>query len=145
MNKLPDEPGLYWAQKVESNWDTIVLIGGVKPFLNYKIWNIKYPTKLAAQFNCFERSIDSLIFDKKIKFNLSNTDITVDKPGIYRILGSNLKLACITGTSPYMRCWVWDVNGETIFKHNKPWNLTFAQYIEKPAKLQVRSKLLECK
>ena len=134
MCNLPNEIGFYWARRNGDPWENIVEIKGVKPFLTYRIWHLKYPDKASSKCNTFGHDVNTFVFGDKICFNSGacQETIKIDKPGVYVIFGKCLKLAYIAGTSPYMKCWVWDIERNTRYKCKEAWNLSFTEYVKKP-------------
>lgn len=131
MYNLPDEIGLYWAKRNGDAWENIVEIRGVKPFLSYRIWHLRYPLSLCP--NTFGNNIrNSFVFSDKIDTSICCESIQITKPGLYLLSGRVTTLAFITGTLPYMVCYTWDTKNDTKEKYEKAWLLPFAKYIEKP-------------
>ena len=131
MCNLPEETGLYWAKRNGNPWEYIIEIKGVKPFLSYNVWDLKYPDRDHSPCNAGMDSINTFTFDNKLDFYDQHL-VRVDKPGLYVIFSKDLKLAYITGTVPYMSCYTWNVKENTRTKVKNAWNLSFTEYIEKP-------------
>lgn len=134
MCKLPDETGLYWAKRNGNDWEYIIEIKGIKPFLSYNLWNTKYPDRNSNNCNnIFGGNLSDFTFSNKIQINtLTGAPIQLDKSGIYVIFSRCLVLACVLGIKPYMSCYTWDIQKDTRSKIEKPWELSFIKYIEKP-------------
>jgi hypothetical protein len=151
MCSLPQETGLYWAKRdCDSDWLYVALIGGVKPFLTYNLWNTEYPDNEHSSYD--RTNLKNLVFSDRIQlksekpakitvdpdktspvlFNVKTDLVPVEKPGLYIVKTRKDKLAYIKGEAPYLTCWVWETTNNQRYKHLMPEELLFVEYIEKP-------------
>lgn len=130
MCKLPNETGLYWARKDCSEGYTYVInVTGKSPFLTYTSWDLRWPDRDNG---------NNLVGMTLMVSDEINTDICcesiiqITKPGLYLLSGRITTLAFVTGVSPYMSCYTWDVEKDIKEKNESAWLLPFARYIENP-------------
>lgn len=140
METAPTKPGIYWARTYYSKeFNHIINIKGESPFLNYVGWNLNYPLHTPTEDN-------GLVGVNPTKFIFVNTlqeylktDVKIDSPkisGIYWIVSkkpsTNLSLAYITGSQPYMSCYTWDICSDIREQNINAGDLTYLMKVEEP-------------